>query len=399
MNIKEYLLKYSKNLTINDIEKNDMSEYKYFKNFINKHYSLEHIKEHNYLKYVKIIRQKIVYETNQLYDINLEKINDIINKMYYHNVFMNININKYLFKLNKIFLLLDKKELAIKNLIKKYRLLYETYIHKKDVSLKILYNLNNITYKQQIFIKLSKILKFHIHELINLQEKYDIEHKLIEINNIERTLLGKKTEYKVEKIIKEFINLTNTNNTTNVNYIYIQNIDVIKLFHLNIKDVKNFKGELDGILLYYDGNDYIIDYFIEVKSSIKSTYEDVSKFHNLKKCIEKLNINCSFPLNNISLTKKSFKKIINNHISESIIYICIDKKIKIEKSHFYFSHVLKIIDCKFIKEYYINKDKSIIDKKYKLIKDNVNYIDSLFNKWKEDVNLNNISSSVYLIHE
>ena len=165
------------------------------------------------------------------------------------------------------------------------------------------------------------------------------------------------------------------------------------------KNIKNMKGEVDGILLYYDGRDYIIDYFIEVKSSIKATYEDVSKFNNLKKCIEKLSVDSSFPLEDIILTKKSFQKIITKHVSEWIIYICVDSRKKIEKSHFYFSNVLKIVDNEFINAYYINNDDSIIDKKYKIIKDNKDYIDILFNKWKEDVNLTSTSSSVYLINE
>ena len=69
----------------------------------------------------------------------------------------------------------------------------------------------------------------------------------------------------------------------------------------------------------------------EVKSSIKATYEDVSKFNNLKKCIEKLSVDISFPLEDIILTKKSFQKIITKHVSEWIIYICVDSRKKIEK--------------------------------------------------------------------
>jgi hypothetical protein len=392
MNIKEHLSNYSKNLTINDICQNDMSEYNYFKEFIINHYSLEHIKIYNYLKYVKIIRQKILYDTNGLYDTYLQRIDNIINIMSKHNIFNKINIKKHLFKINKINLLLNKKQKNTQEVIENYRILYDKYSNSNDdIKCKLLYNLNILLYKQQLFLKLSKNLRFHIQNLIDLEEKYDIDHKLIEINNIERTLLGKKSEYKVEKILKNFV-IKNK-------YIYIQNIDIIKLFKLDLKNIKNMKGEADGILLYYDGSDYIIDYFIEVKSSIKATYEDVSKFNNLKKCIEILNDNISFTLEDIVLSKKSFQKIITKHVSEWIIYICVDSRKKIEKSHFYFSNVLKIIDNEFIKAYYINNDDSIIDKKYKLIKDNKDYIDLLFNKWKEDVNLTSTSSSVYLINE
>ena len=392
MNIKDHLSNYAKNLTIHDIFETDMAEYNYFKMFIFNHYSLEHIKIYNYLKYVKIIRQKIVYETNGLYESYLQRINNIIDIMAKHNILNKMDIKKYLFKINKINLLLNKRQKNIQEVIENYRILYDKYnTNAEYIKFKLLYNLNIILYKQQLFLKLSKSLKYHIQLLIDLEEKYDIDHKLIEINNIERTLLGKKSEYKVEKILKNFI-IKNK-------YIYIQNIDIIKLFKLDLKNVKNMKGEADGILLYYDGSDYIIDYFIEVKSSIKATYEDVSKFNNLKKCIEKLSIDISFSLEDIVLTKKSFQKIITKHISEWIIYICIDSRKKIEKSHFYFSNVLKIVDNEFIKAYYINNDDSIIDKKYKIIIDNKDFINILFNKWKEDVNLTSTSSSVYLINE
>ena len=52
--LKQFLLHCSKNLTTNDIFENDMSDYNYFYSFIKKHYSLEHIKQHNYLKYVNM---------------------------------------------------------------------------------------------------------------------------------------------------------------------------------------------------------------------------------------------------------------------------------------------------------------------------------------------------------
>jgi hypothetical protein len=184
--------------------------------------------------------------------------------MFKHNVFNKIDIKKHLFKINKIYLLLNKKQQNIQDVIENYRILYEKYNNNNDeIKFKLLYNLNIMIYKQQLFLKLSKSLRYHIQILIDLEETYDIDHKLIEINNIERTLLGKKSEYKVEKILKNFV-IKNK-------YIYIQNIDIIKLFKLDLKNIKNMKGEVDGILLYYDGHHYIIDYFIEVKSSIKAS--------------------------------------------------------------------------------------------------------------------------------
>lgn len=382
--LKIFLLKFSKNLTTNEIFENDMSEYNYFYSFIKKHYSLEHIKEHNYLKYVKISRQKICYEKCDLYENYINKITSIIDTMVKNNLFNNFNIKKYLFKLNKINILLEKKKIHFHKLIAYYRVLNEKYSNNEKFKLKILFNINALSHKYQLFIQMSKQLKYNIQNLIILEEKYDIDHKLIEINNLERTLLGKKSEYKVEKILKDYVKY-------NTNYIYLINIDFIKLLQLDLNSIKNIKGEVDALLIYLDGKDYIIEYFIEVKSSIKSTYEDVLKFINLKKIIESLDENKIFTMKNtcVYFTKKSFNKIINKKLSEAIIYLCIDQRSKIEKSHFYFAYVLKILDSNFIKKYYINNDESIIKEKYKLIIDNKNFVNKIFDKWVKDVALTN----------
>jgi hypothetical protein len=391
--LKIFLLKFSKNLTTNEIFENDMSEYNYFYSFIKKHYSLEHIKEHNYLKYVKISRQKICYEKCDLYENYINKITSIIDTMVKNNLFNNFNIKKYLFKLNKINILLEKKKFHFHKLIAYYRVLNEKYSNNEKFKLKILFNINALSHKYQLFIQMSKQLKYNIQNLIILEEKYDIDHKLIEINNLERTLLGKKSEYKVEKILKDYVKY-------NTNYIYLINIDFIKLLQLDLNSIKNIKGEVDALLIYLDGKDYIIEYFIEVKSSIKSTYEDVLKFINLKKIIESLDENKIFTMKNtcVYFTKKSFNKIINKKLSEAIIYLCIDQRSKIEKSHFYFAYVLKILDSNFIKKYYINNDESIIKEKYKLIIDNKNFVNKIFDKWVKDVALTNESSCIFLIN-
>ena len=100
----------------------------------------------------------------------------------------------------------------------------------------------------------------------------------------------------------------------------------------------------------------------------------------------------------VYFTKKSFNKIINKKISESIIYLCIDQRSKIEKSHFYFAYVLKILDNNFIKTYYIDNDESMIKEKYKLIIDNKKFINKIFDKWVKDVALTNESSCIFLIN-
>jgi len=251
-------------------------------------------------------------------------------------------------------------------------------------------NINGYNTKFQIYTKISKEIRHNVNNLINLEEEYDIDHKLIEINNLERGLLGKKSEYLVDKIIKNYIL------SSNQNYLYVQNIDVIKLFNFKIDEIDKLKGEIDGLLLVKKNNEYFIEKIIEVKSSIKATFEDVIKFINLVNKIRELDNEYYF-LDNVKLSKKSFSKILNDDISDWLIYICQNNKTSIEKSHFYFSHVLKIVDNEFIKRYYIDNDKTIIDEKFDLITQNIDYVNSLFDNWKKIVNLNKDSSIVYLL--
>ena len=70
MNLIYYLQLHSKNLNNEYIQHTNIEEYKCFKDFIDKHYELNYMKKNNYIKYVKIIRQKIVlYLLFLLYNI------------------------------------------------------------------------------------------------------------------------------------------------------------------------------------------------------------------------------------------------------------------------------------------------------------------------------------------
>ena len=102
-------------------------------------------------------------------------------------------------------------------------------------------------------------------------------------------------------------------------------------------------------------------------------------------------------IDNIKLTEQSFNKIINCSINNWLIYICNDNKNKVDKSHLYFTYVLKIIDYDFIKDYYINNNDEIIKKKYKLVVENKEYINNLFLIWKKHINLNRDSSCTYIL--
>ena len=75
MNIHDYLIKYTKNINENDICNYDMENFDKFKKFIDNHYTLNHLKNNNYIKYVKVIRQKIVLMGNNNYEMLINKIN------------------------------------------------------------------------------------------------------------------------------------------------------------------------------------------------------------------------------------------------------------------------------------------------------------------------------------
>ena len=389
-----FLRDYGKNLTTDDVIENKMLDYNYFYQFIKKHYDLNHIKKHNYLKYVKIIRQKIVFDKKSSYEHLVQQINDTFQRMFNENVLCKINLRKYFFKLSKIHTILTQRKKNFQELIQYYQLLMVQYESNKQLQVKLLCSLNLIHYKYQLFLKLSRQLNFYLLQFIELEEKNNIEHKLIEINNMERTLLGKKSEYYAETILKKYCKL-------NPKYIYIQNIDFIKLLKLQIQNVHQLKGEIDGLLLYQENNDYFIEYIIEVKSSIKSIYEDIHKFIRLKKIIEYIDEEAEFhvPDSEIIFHKRSFQKIIHQPISDYVLYLCTntEHKNKIEICHFYFLYVLKIIDQNFIEKYYLQQDESIIFEKYQKIIEHKDYIYSIFNEWKKNVNLNKENSCIFLL--
>ena len=161
---------------------------------------------------------------------------------------------------------------------------------------------------------------------------------------------------------------------------------------------KNCKGEIDGLILRKENDNYIIEYIIEVKSSIKATYEDINKIMGLKQFFINYEFNQNKQINEeIVLNEKSFEKIINNKIHEWLIYICNDNKNKIDKTHFYFSYVLKIIDYDFIIDYYVNDCENSIIKKHKQILDNQDYIDQIYEIWKKQVNLTKDQSCIFII--
>jgi len=396
MQLNNYFNNYFDVLTHDDIsEKNSFNNYDNFKNFIINHYNLDHLESNNYIKYVKVKRQILILEDKISYDTLLSKINSIIRIMNISNIFPNINIKKYLFKINTIFKLInDKKNILTKN-IYMVRNLHPLKMDSLKVKLKTIQNINSLLYKYKIYNKYSKELINYINELIELEKIYNIDHHLIELNNIERSFLGKKSEYSANEVIFNYIHILNNN--SDKKYFYEINIDIIKLLNININHESNIKGEADGMIISYDGKDYIIEKIIEVKSSIKATFEDIKKFTCLKNYIKDL-IDNNISYGQYIFTKNSFVNILNKNISDWTIYICINdyEHNIIEKSHLYFSTVLKIIDDNFIKEFYIEKNEKIIKEKYKIIENNTTLIDNMFNEWKTSIKLGSNECNVYI---
>ena len=154
------------------------------------------------------------------------------------------------------------------------------------------------------------------------------------------------------------------------------------------------------MIISFDGKEFIIEKIIEVKSSIKATFEDIKKFESLKNYMLSNDIfNNNIIFGKYIFTKNSFVNILNKNISDWTIYICIngyDHNI-IEKSHLYFSSVLKIIDDRFIKDFYVNNNEYIIEEKYKIVQNNSLLIDKMFNEWASNIKLGTPECNVYLL--
>jgi hypothetical protein len=394
MNLKNLLIQEFDQLSIKNIcNENEFLTYDNFKNFIFKHYDLTHIKKYNYIKYVKIKRQVLKLKEDEKYSLLLSEINKIIKIMNNNNIFPTIDIKKYMFKINSLFKLIENRKTSILNSIKTIRNIFNLRDNNNDpiFEFKIITAINTLNFKYQLLVKYSKKLIFLINQLINLESLYDIDYKLIELNNLERSYLGKKSEYIANKIISEYI-------LEQENYFYECNIDIIKLLGIGLNHLNTIKGEVDGIILFFDGKNYIIDKIIEVKSSIKSTFEDTNKFIFLQKHISLMDENINLKYNNYIFTKESFKNIINKEISNWTIYLCINNfsQDTLEKSYLYFCNVLKIIDNDFIEDFYINKKENIILEKYKIIEKHRNYINDLYNNWISKIKFGTKECNVYV---
>lgn len=393
MELNIFLEENFKKLSFKDIcETNNFLSYENFKKFIDEHYNLNHIENNNYIKYVKVKRQIIRLTNNEEYIKIINDINSIISYLSCLNIIPNVNIRKYMYKINTFFKFINDKEKILLNTINKIRELFkikDNYIFY----LKIMNGINPLFEKYRIFKIKKRLLISLVDNLIEFELSYGIDHKLIELNNMERAFLGKKSEYTANKVISLFI----SNNKKK--YFYLSNIDLLKLLNINQNNYMKMKGELDGMILYHDDNNYIIEKIIEVKSSIKATFEDYPKFHFFKKYISSLSDDFIAYFDNYNFTKSSFQYIIDNDITKWLTYICINTCYKdvIEKSHFYFSHAIKVVDDDFIKSYYMDNSDNVIKDKYKIICKKRNIINKLYDNWQDNIKLGSEECNIYIL--
>ena len=391
MDLIDYLKTNAQNLTNKDIKHMNIEKYENFKKFIDDHYELEYMKKNNYIKYVKIIRQKIVYLYNDQYYYYIDEINQIIKMMSEYHVFYKINFKKYLYNIDKIKKELNKREKNLYDTIHNFQEMSKQYESKPKIKFQILHTINRYYYKLSIFKKLKREILCIIQDFIDYEESFGIDQKLIQLNNMERTYIGKKSEYCISKLIHNYTKKHNQE------MIYKENIDIFKLLHVKINSM-HFKGEIDGLLLKIVDGQVIIEHIIEVKSSIKSSYEDIYKILALQEVLKNMTFSEEMYLDEYVLTSKSFEKIIHKPLKDWLIYMIIDVKNKIDKSHLYFAYVLKIIDNEFIKNYYVEKKEDVLRKKHHQILKKEKYVQQLFNLWVGHVNLNNNDSILFMLN-
>jgi len=406
MNFKEYLLKYGNSLynepeNIEQISEKhictdrDFDDYESFYDFIIKHYQLKHLQEHNYIKFVKVMRNIIIINHYEAYHKKINNMNDILLKLSENNILSYNDITKFFYKIENINKILEERKNIIDLTVLNMR---EIINNNNDINkLKLLFSINNLVYKSAILEKYGKQLKYLVKDYLLWESKFGIDHTLIKANNHKRTYLGLRSESYTNNIVMSYINEMN-DNKTNIEYFYEKNIDIIKLFNIDSIGRQHIKGELDGLIISYDGNVYKIEYIIEVKSSIKATFEDIRKIIYLKNFISKFDWNNDVIYDNFVFTKESFEKITETPLHNWCIYMCVisDDKCIVEKSNIYFYTVLKILDNKFIQKFYIEKDENIIKDKYNIVMNNMDLINKLFNEWKENTQFGSMECNIFV---
>jgi len=398
----------------------DMTSYDGFEYFVKKHYSIEHMKEYNYIKYVKVQREILCTLNVDNYVKKIEEINKIFIELNKQNILPYIDFKKYLFKIYSIFDLFKNRVNIYSGSIKKINNFRKTinkdvddtnnidqpywyvqgkrFIDKEKLILRLEHGQKKLTERIKILEEKYKVVKSMILDFIEIETKNGIDHSEIAKSCAFRTHLGIRSEDRINNIIYKFIK----DNKLNVDYLI--NTNILKLLNVNMEKRSTIfgeiKGEADGLILSKKNDSYIIDCIIEVKSTIRATFEDTNKFVNLKKYITELfanNPDISYDYRGYKFTKESFINIIEKPMQYWTIYMCVgDNDIIIEKSQLFFVNCLKIIDSEFIKRYYLNNDNTAIEDKFQIIVNNIDNVNYQFDEWSTNINLHN-NSNLYLL--
>jgi hypothetical protein len=382
--LEKYLDKISPQ---NESSHRDFDSYELFHTFILKHYDLEHMEKNNYIKFVKVMREIIKYRHFAIYDEKISNINKIFKLLSDSGITNSIDFRKYLFNPDNIYSFFEKRKKTLSNLI-----LYLRDLYVCKCCHRFLYSINFMSRKIQILERCNKKVKYLVKDFMDFEAQFGIDYSLIKANSYKRTYLGLESESYVRKIMKNYILEKNNNSRPNIEYFYESNVNLIKLFRVSLKNKMRMKGECDGMIISFDGFIYRIENIIEVKSSVKSTFEDIYKFIHWKEYLSLYEFDKPIIYEKYTFSKKSFEKILNYEVAEWCTYICITNTAEnnyIEKSYIYFYTVLKILDGDFITDFYINSDESIIEKKYEIVIKNRDYINFLYNEWKDIIRLNN----------
>jgi hypothetical protein len=118
MDLKKFLKNHFDQLTEKYVDQTDDIGYydKFFK-FITSHYSLDHLQNFNYIKYVKVKRQILKLENDTKYMKYINSIDSIIRIMNQNNVFPNIKIKNYMYKTNVVFnILIEREKILIESI-------------------------------------------------------------------------------------------------------------------------------------------------------------------------------------------------------------------------------------------------------------------------------------------
>ena len=376
-------------------EKYPMTDYDSFYKFVSSRYNLDHLQRYNYIKYVKVKREILSLMNIDNYVDKLQEFNIHFQELSRSTIFPSIDIHRYLFKIYSILNIFDKKRESYNTTINMLQSLIE--ISESTVKIKLQESIVRIQSYIRFLTEKKTVVKRLIVEFVELELKHNIDHSEIAKALSFRSHLGHRSEKMVEELMNKFLT------TQNINSQYHTNINLLKLLKIDCNKRVNgiIKGESDGMIITKNkDNICLVELIIEVKSTIKSTFEDTPKFINLQTYIKNYFENDPdkiITINGLTFSKESFKNIIEKPMEEWTLYICVgDDELSIEKSHFYFFDCLKIVDQSFIQRYYIDKDISIIRDKHQVILANIDRTETLFNEWCKNINIH-ANSNLYLI--